>query len=181
MRQADHVDAFFSEVIEHANKEKGFALPFESSQKLCSMYVSSCEQKNRFEESQLERHDLLLTTSMSKTAIFKFLMHDSQKKLWTQTQDGKARSLLALLYYTWWADPARPIPQELLPTPETWNLFCDVINRSRRNEKSPSRGMSILARFVTAPHTLPASIFNTLMQAMVPGSEGRAGPHRYKS
>jgi hypothetical protein len=37
--------------------------------------------------------------------------------------------------------------------------------------KTVSKGMSILARFATAPHTLPASILNTLQKTMVGGDD----------
>jgi len=155
---------FFDQVQEHTSEKcNAFALPFESSATLCNMYIDMCKQNERFLLVDLDRHEQLLAGALSRNAVFEQLM---------QREDIENNdALLALLYFTWWAQPGASIPLKLLPKAGTgsWELFKNVTSRVKPNQKTVAKGMSILARFATAPHTLPASILNTLKASMVGG------------
>jgi hypothetical protein len=168
-RDPSLAEEFFLKVHDHVNsKDQNFALPFESSPSLCSMYVDSCKQQHESKADSaevLDRHTVVLKSELSRTAVFKHLRE-------RQPEIENHKCLLALLYYVWWAEPGASIPLPLLPkasAPETWELFKAITRRLRPISRTVSKGMSILARFAIAPHTVPASILNTLKKTMVGG------------
>ena len=158
------IDNLFARALEHIKTTiLAFVLPFQSSETLCLMYIDRCKHRN-FDLSDLEDHALLLASVESRTAVFKQLV------LRQDDVCGNV-SLLALTYFTWWSEPWGMIPLKMLPTPSTWQLFKSVTRHLKPNNKTISNGMSILARFLVAPHTLPASILNTLQKTIVGGDE----------
>jgi hypothetical protein len=165
----DFLETLFSQVHDYIIETKqDFALPFESSQTLCSMYVNSFKHENKsIDLKDLDRHEVLLKSDLSRTAVFTQLC----KLMERQTELQKNERLLVLLYYTWWAEPGKSIPLPMMPKANTWNLFKNIRRRLKLDEKTVSKGMSILARFATAPHTLPASILNTLQKSIVGGDD----------
>ncbi len=165
----DFSETFFSQVHDYiTNSKQNFALPFESSQTLCSMYIDSFKNENKsIDLKDLDRHEVLLKSELSRTAVFTQLC----KLMERQTELQKNERLLELLYYTWWAEPGKSIPLPMMPKANTWNLFKNIRRRLKLDEKTVSKGMSILARFATAPHTLPASILNTLQKSIVGGAD----------
>ena len=171
-RDSALAETFFLRVHDHVNThDRNFALPFESSPSLCSMYVDSCKlHETRADSAEvLDRHAVVLASELSRTAVFKQLMLPQH-----QPEIERNQCLLALLFYTWWAEPGASIPLPLLPkasAPSTWELFKTITRRLKPDARTVSKGMSILARFAIAPHTVPASILNTLQKTMVGGDD----------
>jgi hypothetical protein len=165
-------EEFFLKVHEHVKaKDQNFALPFESSPSLCSMYVDCCKKQDEskaYSAEVLASHDSLLKSEMSRTAVFKHLRERQPLEIKSN------KCLLALYYYVWWAEPGASIPLLLLPEasdPKRWDLFKTITRRLQpaKDSRTESKGMSVLARFAIAPHTIPASILNTLHKTMVGG------------
>ncbi len=168
MRQPEKTKEFLDRALEHIAKDKtdarssgrdSFSLRFESSQILQKMYVDFFKQQEGH-SSDMDRHEILLADSLARTAVFKHLIS-------RQEEVREHDSLLRLLYFTWWSVPMETIPLELQPTPTTWSTFKEITKRTKPSEDTLLKGMSVLARFATAPHTLPASILNTLHAAIV--------------
>ena len=156
----EHTQAFILEVQSYMiESNMSFRLPFEASETLCSLYIDACKKKD-YSHDDLERHSVVLGSVTSRTAVFKCLMKRKGEIL-------RSSSLTALLYFTWWSAPGESIPLHLLPKPTTWERFKEVTRRVKPDGAILSKGMSILARFACAPHTLPASILNTLHTTMV--------------
>jgi hypothetical protein len=105
MRQPECTKEFFDSVQAHViETDHSFMLPFESSATLCSMYINMCQDELNHDSVKLQRHEVLLPSALSRTAVFKNLVQ--------RLEDVKGNeSLLALLYFTWWAEPIVSLPQ----------------------------------------------------------------------
>eukprot|EP00960_Hanusia_phi_P014676 434294-Hanusia_phi.AAC.1 len=152
---------FAEELLQLALHEK-FDLPFESSKILCSLYTLYFKNKS-FEEADLSKHSQLLQNELSRSMMFN-VMNSSK----VQHND----SFLALLWFCWWSCPARPLQLCYSPEPVSWMHFKRVARAADKlAELSSSKGLSNLARFTLAPHTLPASMFNAIKRNVVGGEK----------
>jgi hypothetical protein len=119
------------------------------------MYVESFKHnKKSIGSDDLDHHKVLLGSELSRTAVFNQLMQG-------QDEIQSNESLLSLLYYTWWAEPgaSHDSVTDVAQVMGSQHLeLVKTITRCLKPEtKTVSKGMSILARFATAPHTDTAS------------------------
>ena len=97
----------------------------------------------------------------------------SEKKKKKEREAAEFKSLLALFYFTWWSSPAKIVPPQWMPRPAmggSWKMFEEITSLVINNglcEADEHAGLSLLARFVIEPHTLPASILNTLKVSII--------------
>lgn len=55
--------------------------------------------------------------------------------------------------------------------PQYHSVCVQAIRQAAPNEKSAEFGLSVLGKFALAPHTLPTSILNTLLETMIPNGK----------
>ncbi len=148
-------------------KENNFALPFEASDKLCSIYIDYFCADGRDPTRDIDEHIVFLRTDLAKDAIYKYV---SNLKFETKPLNLQ---ILGLLWFTWWSIPWTAFALRFLPSPETWHLFQIISTKALSSscQEKIQQGLSTVARFAVAPHTLPASMLNTLKCVMVDRKE----------
>jgi len=162
-RDKSHAEDFFRRA-----SEQNFALPFNSSEHLCDMYVSYVSMRPITEGSvrevaaEIKLHKGLIPDEVSKRAIFNHMVRRSR-------EEDPSNAELVLFWFTWWFDLASVLPNSMSPTRATWALFQEVLRELRAEVASSlsrimleESGLSTWARFMLAPYTLPVSIFNVL-------------------
>ncbi len=170
MRNQEHSPDFFSEAF-----KLKCTLPFESSKKLRQMYIDDSAKETRgSQDKALLRHIALLQSRDSRVKLFDHLTSCDRGQI-EMNFFSDNEGLLTLLYFTWWSAPAKTIPPELMPKPQisgSWILFQNITKKVIPNvlsEANAHASMCLLARFMIEPHTLPASILNTLKVSIVGG------------
>jgi hypothetical protein len=170
MRNQEHSPDFFSEACKLKCK-----LPFESSKKLRQMYIDDSAKETRGSlDKALLRHSDLLQSRDSRVKLFDHLISCDRGQIEMKFFPDN-EGLLTLLYFTWWSAPSKTIPPELMPKPQiqgSWMLFQEITTMVIGNDLSEAdahASMCLLARFMIEPHTLPASILNTLKVSIVGG------------
>eukprot|EP00960_Hanusia_phi_P055293 762931-Hanusia_phi.AAC.1 len=155
---------FADDLLQLALRET-FDLPFESSKKLCSLYILYFKNKS-FEEADLSKHIALLPNELSRSMVFNVMnsSNDDSSDFHGDNND----SFLALLWFCWWSCPARPLQLRYSPRAGSWMHFKRVARAADQlAQLSSSQGLSNLARFTLTPHTLPASMFNAIKRHVV--------------
>ena len=143
--------------------ELEFSLPLEASAKLCAMYVNHFSADGRNANRDLEDHIVLLKLELGQAAIYEYMTGPSCEEIPLNP------STFCLLWFCWWSRPWTSFPLRFLPKPETWSLFQSVARKVELRDETVRQGLSTIARFARAPHTLPASMVNALKCAMVDG------------
>ena len=142
-------------------RDENFLLPFEASPKLCEIYVEHFGAEGRDLRRDLDEHSALLDSDLSRDAIYKYI---------TGANINPNQSILCLLWFTWWSSPWTSLSLRYMPKNDSWDLFQSVARKATvTEEKVHKHGLSTIARFTIAPHTLPASMVNALKCAMVDG------------
>jgi hypothetical protein len=149
-------------------KDEDFTLPLEASAKLCAIYVEFFSAEGRDAIKDLEDHTVLLKSELGRAAIYEYMTSEI-----SGGSEGIPLNLnssaLCLLWYCWWSRPWTSFPLCFLPRQDTWPLFQSVARKVELGDKIVMQGLSTIARFSRAPHTLPASMVNALKCAMVDG------------